>query len=194
MIPSYYVYAHLDEQGVIRYIGKGKGPRAYIFRGRKGHHKNWIKSLQDGYKVPTVEILEAALTEIEALRKERMWIAWLRPLGRLCNLTDGGEIGPTGMKHSAATRAEMARTRKGTVHSAHTRALLSKAHRGRTKPAWLRELWRASKANKACKRVDTGEIFSSKSELARHFEVNVSTVRAAIKRGGKVRGVLIVEL
>lgn len=61
----YYVYFHKDLDGVVNYIGMGKGKRAWS-KARKPDHKEWINSLEHDY----VEIQEAGLTQLEAFQLE----------------------------------------------------------------------------------------------------------------------------
>jgi hypothetical protein len=123
---DFYVYAHMTDDLIIRYIGKGRRGRAYVVNpsSRRGHHRSWLVSLATQGKRPVIEILEKGLTEQQALQSEMNWIALLRPLGNLTNLTDGGE-GTSGWKASPATRAKMSAARKGRKVSDATKAKMS---------------------------------------------------------------------
>jgi hypothetical protein len=109
----YYVYVHkCPDTLLIRYIGKGKGKRAYDLHDRSAHHKNWIKSLEKKRKKPIVEIWENGLPEDVALEQEVYWIKFLKSFGFLTNMTNGGE-GTSGFSPSIETRKKMSLAQKG---------------------------------------------------------------------------------
>jgi hypothetical protein len=96
---KYYVYYHIDPRNnQIRYIGKGKGRRAYLLSGRFGYHKNWLNELKQLGLKPIIQIVEYFDIEQEAFDKERDLIKSEKEINdKLCNLTNGGE-GCAGMK------------------------------------------------------------------------------------------------
>jgi len=61
----YYVYLHVDFDGVVSYIGMGKNKRAWS-KIRSPDHKLWIASCKHDY----VEIYEGGLTQLEAFSLE----------------------------------------------------------------------------------------------------------------------------
>jgi hypothetical protein len=125
----FYTYLHRrTDDGLAFYIGKGRGERA---KSRHGRNKHWTRVAdKHGY---TVEILAEWPTEAEAFEHEKFLIACFRDLGYpLVNQTDGGE-GPTGLRHTAETKARIAALKTGRAHSAETRAKMSQAHRGKPK-------------------------------------------------------------
>ena len=66
-MPEYYVYLHLDPISLkVRYIGKGKGQRAYNTTKRYGHHHSWLISLKRKGLEPEISILHKNLTDSEA--------------------------------------------------------------------------------------------------------------------------------
>jgi hypothetical protein len=69
MTKGFYVYAHSDEKGIIRYIGKGSLNRASCFLQRG---KLWNETFQTP---PRVKILVDGLSEEEAFEAEREIIA-----------------------------------------------------------------------------------------------------------------------
>jgi group I intron endonuclease len=111
---NFYVYQHVDPRtNLIRYIGKGRGKRAWDFSARYGHHKNWLKQLKDAGLEPRVELIETDKTEEQAFELERMWIAACRSSFQpLTNLTDGGE-GTSGWVPSEETRQKMSEAHGG---------------------------------------------------------------------------------
>lgn len=95
----FYVYAHARaSDGIVAYVGKGKGRRAWSRQGRNDYWRNTVA--KHGL---AVEIVARDLTEEEALDMERALIAHHRLWGneeKLTNLTAGGEgsSGLTGEK------------------------------------------------------------------------------------------------
>ncbi len=91
---NYYTYAYLREDGTPYYIGKGSGRRAYVENHRINLPKNKDKII----------ILKKELTEDEAFRHEKYMIAVFgrKDLGTgiLRNLSDGGDGGASGYKHT----------------------------------------------------------------------------------------------
>lgn len=135
----FYVYGYY-EKGVVDpfYIGKGQDNRAYehLEFAKRGCTTPFYKKLSAlSYKADVV-ILEDNLTENEALSLEIQYIAYFgrQDLGTGCllNLTDGGE-GPTGYRHTAATKALLSRQRIGkSHHSTEWKEELSKRMKGNT--------------------------------------------------------------
>ena len=100
-LKTFYIYAHYDLDGIIRYIGKGKGNRAFCFKKR---NVNWQKVFSDND--PKVVILEKDLTELEAFALEKKYIFNLRKeaaceKANLVNICDGGKGGASGERHYA---------------------------------------------------------------------------------------------
>lgn len=106
---KFYTYAHIrNDTGVIFYIGKGSGYRAWHRRGRSEY---WNRiATKHGY---SVEILARWCDEDQAYQHERLLIDTFGDLGvELCNLTNGGE-GWTGVTHSAKSRKKIGAAHKG---------------------------------------------------------------------------------
>lgn len=108
----YYVYLHIKEtDGTPFYIGKGKKERAYS----KAHRSKWWNSTVDKYGCDVI-ILEDELTEEEAYRLERYWIARIgrktQGEGTLVNLTKGGE-GTAKKKIADSFRKKCSKRMKG---------------------------------------------------------------------------------
>ena len=100
-----FIYAlTCPDTGEVRYIGKANNPQLRLKshisrdnnkRSERSHKSNWIKSLMESGKYPSMIILEeVALSNwIEA---EKKWIAHYRLNGaKLTNITDGGQGGFT---------------------------------------------------------------------------------------------------
>jgi len=132
----FYVYAYLRSKDSSNgcklspyYIGKGRGPRAFIAHNRRAtppSDKSYIIFIQEG------------LTEREALDLEKYCIALYGRLdigtGILRNLTDGGE-GTTGWKAPDETRAKMSQSRTGKPLPQKTKDNMSRALLGNKR--WL---------------------------------------------------------
>ena len=127
---SYYVYAYIDESGVVRYVGKGKGRRI-------GHHmqpnrKTRLSQAVASGKKFTFAKLEEDLTESQAFVAEKFHIAAFgREIdgGVLWNLTLGGH-GVSGFVMPESTRKKLSEARKGKPLSAEHRKKLSLAKIG----------------------------------------------------------------
>lgn len=124
--PIFYVYLKFDFNGIPRWVGKGKGKRAYEHEGfREKHWNHWMRKLvveayERGQLLPTVFLAEN-ITEDNAFELERLWI---KVIGRgkhgpLYNWTDGGE-GVAGLVHSRKTINNM----KGRIFSDESKARL----------------------------------------------------------------------
>lgn len=129
---NYYVYVHKRlTDGSVFYVGQGCKRRAWS---RSGRNRHWHRTVAKyGY---AVEIIIEGLSQTCALSMERATISFY---GRenLCNLTDGGDIGPTGLKHSEEVRRAQSERMKGNTNtlgktmSEENRAKLSERMRGR---------------------------------------------------------------
>jgi len=121
----YYVYAYLRKTNLTPYyIGKGHGDRAYA----RAHN----------VKVPTdknrIIIIEAGLTNVGACAIERRLIRWYGRkdigTGILRNLTDGGDRGTSGMKHSQETKDKISASNKGKTISDDAIRKMKESKRG----------------------------------------------------------------
>ncbi len=138
---------YLDLNNVPFYIGKGKDDRCLIIHHlQKGNTNNLLKNKIRKVGVSNIKIyfLHTNLAEKEAFHWERYWIKYIgrRDLkkGSLCNLTDGGEIGPIGFKHSNESKRKISEAMSGEKHPTYgkhwpeeTRRKMSLAKKG--KPA-----------------------------------------------------------
>lgn len=132
-----YIYALLDENNVIRYIGKSINPKqrysSHISRSkeRKTHTNCWIYGLlQRGVK-PSMQIIEEC-TEDNWIEREQYWI---KQFDNLTNLTDGGE-GLQNYRPSEKTRQLMSLKKQGVnnnfygkTHSDETKKLLAELNK-----------------------------------------------------------------
>ena len=127
----FYIYLHKRaSDGVVFYVGKGRGKRASRTWGRNKHRQNVVA--KHGC---TVVIFKDNLSEEEAFNEEKGLITFFRDLGlRLTNMTDGGD-GVSGLVHSLEARKKMSEVKKGENHpfygknhSRETRKKMSEAN------------------------------------------------------------------
>lgn len=104
-----YIYAYLDEEGVVRYIGKGNGDRSRVHLSKPKNRRfaKWLLS-----NTPTIVRLMEDLTEDAAFNAEKELIAQhgrigYEPGGTLFNHSEGGKGGTKGAKLSDETRQRM---------------------------------------------------------------------------------------
>ena len=73
---GHYVYAYVDPNEAIRYIGKGTGARAvaHLEDRHRSPKTEWIQELKDMNIQPRIDILARNLSERQALRLERTLI------------------------------------------------------------------------------------------------------------------------
>lgn len=144
------VYALLDEDGTIRYVGQSASSKTRASKHRWDalhNHQDtrplaaWLRSLGG---VPTVRVL-ATVDAADAETVEDEWIRRLRrdPAARLLNLRPYEELaGLPGVDPAAVTRGSLARVSaalQGHPVSVETRRRLSLVARGRSKSAEHRE-------------------------------------------------------
>lgn len=129
---NFYVYLHKRQSdGIVFYVGKGRGKRAYYFHERNDHwHKTFNKHGCD------VEIAKSGLSECEAFDLERVLITKFKS-EKLCNKTDGGE-GLSGYRFTEAQKNRLSESHKGYIPTEETRAKMSEANKGRKNPPHVR--------------------------------------------------------
>jgi len=76
MSQVYYVYLHRDFDGLIMYVGKGKGRRAWHKASRDSAHLYWIEECEHDY----VEIVEEELTELQSFQLENRLLREEQPI------------------------------------------------------------------------------------------------------------------
>lgn len=177
---SYYVYEHTFSNGV-RYIGKGKNKRAYIFIGRNAY---W-RSLLEKHGPPLVKIIYMCEVEEDAYELEEFLIQELKMSGvKLCNLTNGGEGGSSGIVPTEATRKKLSEKAKGKKHTEATKELLRIASGSRTHTECTINKMRISAASsKAVKHIATGNVYRSAAEASRATGVSVNIIRVDANNG-----------
>jgi hypothetical protein len=112
MVKPHYVYIHRRKtDGTVFYVGKGVNRRAWSNSGRNIHWKRIVA--KHGYEI---QILMSDLSEVCAFSMEA---ALIKFYGRcnLCNLTDGGDIGPVGLKHSPEFSRKQSERMKGNSYT-----------------------------------------------------------------------------
>lgn len=145
--PGVYVYLDPRKRGPFEYenwefefepfyVGKGneRRSRSHLYMAR-GHYESNLHKERKIRKIwkedlePIIEFFsgcDIVETEIELIR-----LIGRSPDGPLTNVWPGGESGPVGIKHSAATLAKMSRTRKGRK--------FSEQHKEAMRAAWTSE-------------------------------------------------------
>ena len=108
--------------GVPFYVGKGSEDRYRICSHMHENCTNTFlknKIRKVGATHVKVHFLHKNLTEEEAFYWEKYWIKYIgrrdKKEGTLCNLTDGGEMGPIGCIVSEETRQKISETLKGNI-------------------------------------------------------------------------------
>lgn len=131
---DFYVYIHKRQSdGIVFYVGKGRGKRAYYFHERNDHWKKTLK--KHGCNV---EIVERRLSECEAFKLEKILIAKFQS-EKLCNKTNGGE-GTSGYKFTEDQKKRLSESHKGYVVTEEAKIKISRAHKGRKNPPHVRKL------------------------------------------------------
>lgn len=118
----YYVYAHVDAEKNVRYVGKGCGSRAWSF-----YHRNHIWKEIFRCNKPTVVLLCRDLTEYEALEHESAYIEYFNKIYKLCNISSTVYPG----SQPEEIRAKMSAAHKGSHHTEETKTKISVAMKGR---------------------------------------------------------------
>ena len=186
MNSDFYVYLHKRaSDGVVFYVGKGRGNRAWV-KSRNSYWKNVVA--KHGYEVV---ISKEGLSEEEAFNEECKLIAFFRDLGVcLTNMTDGGE-GVSGLVHSLETRRKLSEVQKGKKLPAETRRKLSEAKKGE-KAYWYgkklssetcRKIAEALKGKKRA--VETCRKISASLLKFHVLAKNIETGEELVLKGGK---------
>lgn len=168
----FYIYLHSTlDTNVPFYIGKGKGRRAYVKRGRSKHWKHVAE--KHGYKV---DFLEVDLTEKQAIEREVFYISKYgrKDLGKgtLVNFTDGGE-GSTGRPMNEHTKKVLSQHNTGKSTSPIQKAAVASLFKGKTGSQHNR--------SKAVRCIETGKVYGSQSEAQRELKLGNGAVSWSIK-------------
>jgi hypothetical protein len=184
---DYYVYLHTRKDGVIFYVGKGRGKRAKSTANRNPHWKS-VVAKHDGFNIVMVS---NGLTEEQAIELEAELIANYKKFGCLTNILDRGDIAPSsnplvakkisnslkGIKRSDETKAKLkavvrtaewgkkiSEAAKGRIMSAQTRAKLAAASAGRTHSDRTKEIMRQKAKCRSMDHLQTPEVKKLASE------------------------------
>ena len=115
---NFYTYMYLRGDATPYYVGQGTGNRAFeSHRGAKPPRLSTSKySRYDRSRV----LIQSHPNKADALTAEKFLIAYYgrKDLGTgiLHNLTDGGDVGPTGHKHTAEALAKISAASVGNTH------------------------------------------------------------------------------
>lgn len=129
---DFLVYEHWrPDTGVCFYVGKGKRKRSRTFEHRNSRYGRIVSKLSRAGLVPIIKIVAQGMTETEAFALEVNRIAFWRAAGvEIANYTDGGD-GPSGHRHSEATRDKIRKKAIGRVLSPETIAKMVQSRTGR---------------------------------------------------------------
>jgi hypothetical protein len=127
----FYVYEHIrPDTGMVFYVGKGSGKRAYTRSGRNIYWKRIVNKV-GGF---SVRIVADNLDEELSFLVESERIDQLKILNySLCNMSDGGE-GPSGYRFSDAQKLKISLRQRGIPKGPmleETKRKLSEVKRGR---------------------------------------------------------------
>ena len=130
-----YIYEHIrPDTNAVFYVGKGTEKRMHSKHRRNAYWNNIVRKA-GGFVVR--EVCKHQDEELVFLAEQER-IDQLKRLGvKLSNMTDGGE-GPSGYRHTEATKKKIAELQMGEKHHAygkpmleHTKKALLKANKGR---------------------------------------------------------------
>lgn len=146
-----FIYALLDENGVVRYVGKSNNPTRrlndHLTKKSRSHKSHWIQSMLSRGVEPSLLIIEECPFE-QWVERERYWIAYYDSVGTpLTNGTRGGDglhyhqekalrkisaIARQGKKKKRSPESieKVASKNRGRKHTEQTRRNMSLAHMG----------------------------------------------------------------
>ena len=138
---KFYVYLHRDDSGMVRYVGKGHGRRAYEFR-KKLRNPYWCNVFKN--TKPIVEIAIANLSEEHAFELETMlYDIFLADGHKLTNIIRPDGQGVSGYKHTDEHKKKLSEAHSGEnnplygkTHSDETRKKMSEAKSGENHPLY----------------------------------------------------------
>jgi group I intron endonuclease len=98
--------------------------RSIKYDNRKTHRHHWIKKHYDNIEIVLIE--DGIETFEESCIKEVEYIKEYREIYNLVNLTDGGEGGCPGYKHTEEAKKKISKVHKGKVYSEEVRQKMRK--------------------------------------------------------------------
>jgi len=135
------VYCLIDPRNDrIRYIGKTERTARRRLRRHladcylrgDSHKERWIRQLIGLGLEPGIEILQRCNSASELCKAEVSWISFGRRIGMdLTNLTDGGETGASGYRHTPESKEKIRAALTGKAKTAEHARRIGKASRGR---------------------------------------------------------------
>jgi hypothetical protein len=187
MRTDYLVYTHTrPDTNEIFYVGKGSAKRVNERRGRSSYWNN-IVNKANGF---ISNVVAGNLDNQTALNFEKILIKKLREDNfKLCNITDGGECGATGYKHSSEMKeyirakafGNKSRTgQKSTVEHKQkiSQGLMGRVHTEATK----------NKMGKMVYCVTNGKTYTTQTNAAKELNLLTSGISMCCKKAIKQTG------
>lgn len=192
---DFYVYIHKDKAGNVRYVGKGRGKRAWD---RCSRNKHWHSVFNKHELI--VEIAINNLSEDHAYELETMvYDIFIEKGAKLTNISRPDGVRNSGWKHTKESRKKLSEAHKGQKSSWYGKHLpdemrhnISEAHKGKKLTAETRnKISLSSKGNHNGAKLTVADVATIREMLsnniqgtviARKFNVSNDTIYS-IKHG-----------